>query len=73
VPTTLNEPGWANTTVISTDVVARIKAITRTSDGTLLLAGSSQLAHTLIDADVIDEYQLYIHPVNGLDLGLTLY
>ena len=31
--------------------------------GPLLVVGSSQLAHTLIDAGLVDDYQLWFHPI----------
>lgn len=63
VSTTLRNSSWANTHLISTDVPSQIAAAKQTADGPLLLIESSQLAHTLIAANLIDEYQLLIHPV----------
>src|SRR6476620_2198172 len=55
VSTTLEEPTWQNTTVISSDVVASIARLKEETAGAILVAGSGTLVRTLLDADLVDE------------------
>jgi dihydrofolate reductase len=63
VSTTLTDPTWNNTTVISTDVVDQITQLKAKPGGPILVAGSSQLAQTLREHDLIDQYNLYVSPI----------
>jgi dihydrofolate reductase len=63
VSTTLKDPRWNNTTVISEDVVAEIKRLKKGDGGPILVAGSRTLVHTLMEHDLIDEYRLMVFPV----------
>jgi dihydrofolate reductase len=56
VSSTLKDPGWQNSTVISLDDVERL-------DGTLLVAGSATLAQALHARGLVDEYRLVMFPV----------
>ena len=40
--------------------------------GPILLNGSAQLAHALIEADLVDEYRAMVHPVLVAD-GLRMF
>ncbi len=63
VSTTLTEPTWNNTTIISgnmADEVARLKA---QYDGDILVQGSATLVQTLAEHGLVDEYRLMVHPV----------
>ena len=63
VSTTLTEPAWNNTTVVSgsvADEVARLKA---QYDGDILVQGSATLVETLNEQNLVDEYRLMVHPV----------
>ena len=62
VSTTLEDPTWANTTVISANVpdeIAKLKAETK---GTILVAGSGTLVATLLANDLVDELRLMVFP-----------
>ena len=63
VSTTLTDPVWEHTTVISDDVVDAVARIKDTGDGELQVHGSCGLAKTLQEAGLIDEYRLLVFPV----------
>jgi dihydrofolate reductase len=61
--TTLNRADWRGTTILRECLPAEIERLKRESGKPILLIGSSDLAQTLIEHDLLDEYQLWIHPV----------
>ena len=63
VSTTLTDPVWEHTTVISADVVDTVVRLKDSGDGELQLHGSCGLAKTLQEAGLIDEYRLLVFPV----------
>lgn len=63
VSTTLTDPTWQNTTVISTDVVGAVSALKDRPGRELQVHGSWQLVRTLHDAGLVDEYRLMVFPV----------
>jgi dihydrofolate reductase len=63
VSSTLTDPEWNNTTVLSGDPVEEVRKLKEESDGTIAIQGSAQLAHALIEAGLVDEYRAMIHPV----------
>jgi dihydrofolate reductase len=62
VSTTLENPTWKNTTVISDDVAGRISRLKEDTDGSILVAGSGTLVGTLLDNDLVDELRLMVFP-----------
>lgn len=63
VSTTLTDPTWQHTEVISGDVPAAIRAL-KASDGPQLeVLGSPGLIQTLLAHDLVDEFGLIIYPV----------
>ena len=62
VSTTLTDPQWQNTTVISEDVAGRISRLKDETDGAILVAGSGRLVSTLLEADLVDELRLMVFP-----------
>src|SRR5690348_11098958 len=62
VSTTLTDPKWNNTTVISTDVVGQLRKLREETDGAILVAGSGRLVETLLGADLVDELRLMVFP-----------
>jgi dihydrofolate reductase len=61
VSRTLEKVDW-NTRVIGENVVEELTAL-KESGATLLLFGGSALASHLTEHGVIDEYQIFVHPV----------
>jgi dihydrofolate reductase len=62
VSTTLEDPRWQHTTVISDDVVERIAKLRDETEGVVLVAGSGTLVRTLLEADLVDELRLMVFP-----------
>jgi dihydrofolate reductase len=60
--TTLEDPEWSNTTVIS-DVPGDVAALKEEDGGPILVAGSRTLVHSLMEHDLVDEIRLLIFPV----------
>jgi dihydrofolate reductase len=63
VSTTLTDPTWENTTVISDDVVNQVAALKQTEGDPILVAGSRTLVHTLRENDLVDQYNLLVAPI----------
>lgn len=63
VSTTLTEPAWRNTTVVSEDIAGAVAKLKEQYDGDVLVGGSAILIEELRDLDLIDEYRLMLHPV----------
>jgi dihydrofolate reductase len=61
--TTLTEPGWVNTTVLSGDLETAIGELKAESGGELQVHGSGALIRWLLDNDLVDEITLLIVPV----------
>jgi dihydrofolate reductase len=62
VSTTLEDPQWQNTTVISGDVVGQISKLKDETEGVILVAGSGTLVGTLLETDLVDELRLMVFP-----------
>jgi dihydrofolate reductase len=62
VSSTMTDPGWKNSTVLTGDPVARTRALKEEPGKDIVLTGSITLAHALIAADVVDEYRLFVYP-----------
>jgi dihydrofolate reductase len=63
VSTTLTDPSWNNTTVISSNVAEQIAELKQSGDGDLLVNGSSVLLGTLLEHELVDELRLMTFPV----------
>jgi dihydrofolate reductase len=62
VSTTLTNPAWENTTVISDNVPTEIARLKKDSGGPILVAGSGTLVGALLADDLVDELRLMIFP-----------
>jgi len=72
VSATLQDPVWNNTTVLQGDVVIEVSKLRQQLAGDIVVAGSFQLVHTLMEHDLVDELRLMIFPV-VLGAGARLF
>ncbi len=83
VSTTLaSADAWRNSTLISANVAEAVRKLKQEPGKNILLDGSSVLAHTLIEHDLVDEFALHVYPLvlgsgkrlfpEGKRLNLTL-
>jgi len=63
VSKTLQSPKWRNTTIIREDVVQAVRALKAQPGKNILTDGSSQLVHTLLANDLVDELHLLLYPL----------
>jgi dihydrofolate reductase len=61
--TTITDPQWANTTVLSGDLAAAIGELKAKPGGELQVHGSGALIRWLLENDLVDEINLLIVPV----------
>src|ERR671911_569448 len=61
--TTLTDPQWANTTVLSGDVAAAVSELKAKPGGELQVVGSLSVVRLLLDNDLVDEITLLTYPV----------
>jgi dihydrofolate reductase len=60
---TLEEATWTNSTILRGDFAEQIAKLKQDVDGAILVAGSAQLAGSLIEHDLVDEVRLMTFPV----------
>jgi dihydrofolate reductase len=63
VSSTLTDPEWNNSTVLSGDVVEEAAKLRHEVDGDIVVHGSAQLVQTLVENDLVDELRLMVFPV----------
>jgi dihydrofolate reductase len=61
--TTLTDPQWANTTVLSGDVAAAVGELKAKGEGELQVHGSGALIRWLLDNQLVDEITLLTYPL----------
>ena len=62
VSTTLTDPEWNNSSVISGNVPEEIEKLKEQYDGDILVSGSVTLVKTLIENDLVDQWNLMFFP-----------
>ena len=64
VSTTLKDPDWNNTTVLSSgDATVEVRKLKEDFDGELQVPGSHRLVQELIESDLVDQINLMVFPV----------
>ena len=64
VSTTLQSASaWRNSTIIRDNVVETVRELKQQPGKNILLDGSSVLAKTLAENDLVDEYSLHVYPI----------
>jgi dihydrofolate reductase len=63
VSRTLQDPAWENTTVLSNAPLDAVRALKAQPGANLGVTGSITLCRALMEADLVDEYRLFVYPV----------
>lgn len=63
VSSTMTDPQWQNTTVLSGDPVDAVRDLKAEPGLDIVVTGSITLCHALIEARLVDEYRLFHYPV----------
>ena len=64
VSSTMTDPEWSNSTVLSGRLEDEVERLKSGGDGAELgITGSISIVHALMRADLIDEYRLLVYPV----------
>jgi dihydrofolate reductase len=63
VSSTLKQAEWTPATIIKNGVVKEIANLKQQPGRNILVFGSSTLVASLMDADLVDEYRLLVHPI----------
>ena len=63
VSSTLKDPEWTNSTVLSGDLATEVAKLREQLDGDIVVHGSAQLAQALVEQGLVDELRLMVFPV----------
>jgi len=63
VSSTLVDPAWNNSTVLTGDVVNEVSKLKKELGGEIVVAASGHLVRTLMEHDLVDELRLMVYPV----------
>ena len=63
VSSTLTDPSWTNSTVLSGDIAKDVQALKEQQDGDIVVHGSARLVQALIEHDLVDELRLMVFPI----------
>jgi len=63
VSSTLTEPEWEPTTILSGDPIAAVRSLKEEQGLDIVCTGSIKLSHALLAAGLVDELRLFVYPV----------
>jgi dihydrofolate reductase len=63
VSTTISDPQWEPTTVLTGDIAAQIEKLKEEGEGDLVVPGSLSLVRWLLANDLVDQLDLTVYPV----------
>jgi|SRR5215208_312876 len=63
VSSTLSDPEWTNSTVVSGDLAEEVSKLKDQHSGDIVVHGSAKLVQALLDQDLVDELRLMVFPV----------
>jgi dihydrofolate reductase len=63
VSSTLEKADWNPSTIIKENVAGEIAKLKKEPGDPILIFGSATLVHSLMNADLIDEYRILVHPI----------
>jgi dihydrofolate reductase len=63
VSSTLTDPVWRHTSVVSGDLAATVSQLKQRHDADIVVLGSWSLLDALIAQDLLDGYRLFVHPL----------
>ena len=63
VSSTLRDPDWNNSTVLTGDASDEVSKLKQELDGEIVVPASFQLLRTLIEHDLVDELRLKVFPI----------
>lgn len=63
VSSTMGDPEWDGSVVLSGDPVEEVRALKETDGQDIVCTGSISLVHTLVPSGLVDEYRLFVYPV----------
>lgn len=63
VSSTLSDPTWTNTAVISGDVVEQVRRLKERDGADILQYGFGPVSRLLLDNGLLDEFRVWLHPI----------
>lgn len=69
---TITDPQWKNTTILTGDPVPAAEGLLRELDGEVGVTGSIRLTHALLAGGIVDEVRMFVYPV-VLGTGTPLF
>ncbi|MFD6060448.1 MULTISPECIES: dihydrofolate reductase family protein [Rhodococcus] len=62
VSSTMTDPQWRNSTLLTGDWIAQVRALKGQEGRDIVVTGSITLTHALIVSGLVDEYRLFVYP-----------